>query len=192
MEVGPLAVVLAGYAAGHEPTRRWAGTALERISGLAGQQIGPADLMSTMGRIGARAVRSAVLSELALAHHQRLLENVLGGDLAIFEPPVFPTGTVEGVGVHEAPRGTLSHWVVIENGKIANYQAVVPTTWNASPRDESGQAGPYEVALLDNPVADPHKPLEVLRTVHSFDPCMACACHAFDPSGGELASVRVL
>ena len=94
--------------------------------------------------------------------------------------------------MHEAPRGTLSHWVVIDKGAFSNYQAVVPTTWNASPRDEKGVPGPYESSLLANPVADPAKPLEVLRTVHSFDPCMACACHTFDVSGREIAQVKVL
>ena len=96
------------------------------------------------------------------------------------------------MGTHEAPRGTLSHWVVVKNGKIDNYQAVVPTTWNASPRDEHGNPGPYEASLLHNPIANPELPLEVLRTVHSFDPCMACAVHTFDPEGNKIAKVKVL
>jgi hydrogenase large subunit len=91
----------------------------------------------------------------------------------------------------------LSHWVVIEDGTIKNYQAVVPTTWNASPRDTSGTLGPLcssstGASLLQNPVADPEHPLEVLRTIHSFDPCMACAVHTFDPSGRNIAKVKVL
>jgi Ni,Fe-hydrogenase I large subunit len=90
------------------------------------------------------------------------------------------------------PRDLLSHWVVIEDGSIKNYQAVVPTTWTASPRDTSGTLGPYESSLLQNPVADPEHPLEVLRTIHSFDPCMACAVHTFDPSGRNIAKVKVL
>jgi hydrogenase large subunit len=93
---------------------------------------------------------------------------------------VFPKGEVRGFGYHEAPRGVLSHWTVIRDGKIENYQAVVPSTWNASPRDDGGALGPYEASLLDNPVADPEQPLEVLRTVHSFDPCIACAVHLVD------------
>jgi hydrogenase large subunit len=105
------------------------------------------------------------------------------------QPAAIPRGEIEGVGTHEAPRGTLSHWVVIDNGVIKNYQAVVPTTWNASPRDAAGTSGPYEASLLDNPVADPGAPLEVLRTVHSFDPCMACACHTFDASGQPIAQL---
>ena len=94
--------------------------------------------------------------------------------------------------MHEAPRGTLTHWVVINKGVFSNYQAVVPTTWNASPRDQKGVPGPYESSLLANPVADPEKPLEVLRTVHSFDPCMACACHTLDTKGRKIAQVKVL
>lgn len=191
MEVGPLADVLAGYAAGHPLTKKWVDEGLKRISAVAGKPIGPEKLMSTMGRYVARAVRCVILAELALEQHQRLVDNVLKGDRQTFVPPVFPKGAVEGVGVHEAPRGTLSHWVVVENGKIANYQAVVPTTWNASPRDEKGVSGPYEASLLGNPIADPERPLEVLRTVHSFDPCMACACHAYDPRGNKLASITV-
>jgi len=110
----------------------------------------------------------------------------------VHNQPVFSSGEVEGVGTHEAPRGTLSHWIVIKDEKIKNYQAVVPSTWNASPRDRSGAHGPYEASLLHTPLARPEEPLEVLRTVHSFDPCMACACHAFDPSGREIAKVKVL
>ena len=109
-----------------------------------------------------------------------------------FNKPELPKGEQRGFGFHEAPRGTLSHWVVIRDGKIANYQAVVPSTWNAGPRDEKGQIGPYEASLLGNPVADPEHPLEVVRTVHSFDPCLACAVHTHDAEGQEVARVRVL
>ena len=117
---------------------------------------------------------------------------IAGGDTEIFNEPVFPKGEQRGFGIHEAPRGTLSHWVVIRDGKIANYQAVVPTTWNASPRDENGQVGPYEASLIGNPIADPEKPLEVLRTVHSFDPCLACAIHTVDVEGKEISTVRTV
>jgi hydrogenase large subunit len=99
---------------------------------------------------------------------------------------------VKGYGVHEAPRGVLSHWVVIENGKLKNYQAVVPSTWNAGPRDGKDQMGPYEASLVGNPVAVPEKPLEALRTIHSFDPCLACAIHTHDAEGTEIAKVKVL
>jgi hydrogenase large subunit len=105
---------------------------------------------------------------------------------------VFPKGEIRGYGVHEAPRGVLSHWVVIEDGRIRNYQAVVPSTWNAGPRDQLDAMGPYEAALMDNPVADPERPLEVLRTVHSFDPCLACAVHLLDTRSGGTFRVQAL
>ena len=88
------------------------------------------------------------------------------------------------------PRGVLSHWIVIEDGKIKNYEAVVPSTWNAGPRDDNDKPGPYEASLVDNPVADPEKPLEVLRTVHSFDPCIACAIHLADTERRPIVSVK--
>jgi hydrogenase large subunit len=95
------------------------------------------------------------------------------------------------VGFTEAPRGALAHWIVIENERIANYQAVVPSTWNAGPRDPQGQEGPYEAALKGHVLADRKQPLEILRTIHSFDPCLACAVHVLDPDGEELIRVRV-
>jgi len=191
-QVGPLANVLVGYASGDPLMKKWTEKALSNVAAIAKVQVGPEMLHSTLGRHAARAVRAAVLAEVALDHWQKLLDNVLGGDKEIFNPPTFPKGTIEGVGFHEAPRGTLSHWVVIEDGKIKNYQAVVPTTWNASPRDDKGVSGPYEASLIGNPVADEKHPLEVIRTVHSFDPCMACACHVFDPKGRNVAQVKVL
>jgi hydrogenase large subunit len=191
-QVGPLANVLCGYAAGNPLMVKWTDSALAKISSIAKINATPAMLHSTLGRHGARAVRTAVLSELALKQWQLLTDNITKGDSKIFNPPTFPKGTIEGVGFHEAPRGTLSHWVVIENGVIKNYQAVVPTTWNASPRDSKGVSGPYEASLLGNPIADNEHPLEVLRTIHSFDPCMACAVHMFDPSGNKVAQVKVL
>jgi hydrogenase large subunit len=188
MQVGPLAQMLVGYAGGHEPIRRYTNHVLSEVSSMAGAQVGVAALHSTLGRHAARAVRAAVLADLAQKHWQLLVDNVGSGDTAIFEPPVFPRGEIRGLGVHEAPRGVLSHWVVIRDGEIANYQAVVPSTWNAGPRDERNQLGPYEASLLGNPVANAEQPLEVLRTVHSFDPCIACAIHTQDPEGNELGS----
>jgi hydrogenase large subunit len=190
-QVGPLANVLCGYAAGDPLMKKWTDAALGKISAIAKVQATPAMLHSTLGRHGARAVRTAVLSELALQQWQLLTDNILKGDTKIFNPPTFPKGEIEGVGFHEAPRGTLSHWVVIDNGKIKNYQAVVPTTWNASPRDKDGKIGPYEASLLKNPVAQAEHPLEVVRTIHSFDPCMACAVHTFDAEGKNIARVKV-
>ena len=192
MQVGPLAEMLVGYALGNPLVKKWVELTLERVSAIAGAKVGPAALHSTIGRHAARAVRCAVYAELALKHIGLLMENIGKGDFAIFNQPVFPAGEQRGFGFHEAPRGTLSHWVVIRDGKIANYQAVVPSTWNAGPRDEKGQRGPYEASLIGNPIADSERPLEVLRTVHSFDPCLACAIHTLDVEGREIARVRVL
>jgi hydrogenase large subunit len=192
MQVGPLAQVLVGYAQGHPLTRKWAGACLETAGKIAGKGLGPEVLHSTMGRHAARAIRCAMLADLAEKHWDMLVNNIAKGDLAIHNQPDFPSGTIEGVGTHEAPRGLLSHWCVIKGGKLANYQAVVPSTWNASPRDAKGQHGPYEASLMGNPIADAEKPLEVLRTIHSFDPCLACAVHTFDPTGKQIVKVKVL
>jgi hydrogenase large subunit len=119
-----------------------------------------------------------------------LLANMAKGDLTTFNKPVFPKDEVAGVGIHEAPRGVLSHWVVIDDGKIRNYQCVVPTTWNAAPRNEADAPGAYEACLAGTPVAIPDQPLEVLRTVHSFDPCLACAVHVVDTEKRPLVKVK--
>jgi hydrogenase large subunit len=192
MQLGPTAVVLSALQQGHEPTKRWAGKVLETAGSIAKTKLTPAVLESTLGRHAARVIRSAVLAETALQQWQLLVDNLGKGDFTVCNPPVFPKGEIRGVGFHEAPRGSLSHWVVIENGKIKNYQAVVPSTWNAGPRDSLGQLGPYEASLVGNPIADPNLPLEALRTVHSFDPCLACAVHMVDVEGHELSRVRVL
>ncbi len=192
MQVGPLAQVLVGYATGHALTRKYVDDALSRVSSLAGAAVGPDALHSTPGRHLARAVRAAMLADLALKHWQLLVDNIGKGDLEIFNRPDFPSGVQEGVGFHEAPRGALSHWIVIENGAIRNYQCVVPSTWNAGPRDDRDRPGPYEASLVGNPVAEPEKPLEVLRTVHSFDPCIACAIHMLDPGGSEVCKVKAV
>jgi hydrogenase large subunit len=192
MQVGPLSQVLVGVAAGHEPTVRWATKTLDTAGKVAGAKLTPAILHSTLGRHAARMIRTAVIAETAVKHWQLLVENIARGDVAIYNKPEFPGGEQRGFGVHEAPRGVLSHWIVIRDGKIANYQAVVPSTWNAGPRDDKGNRGPYEASLVGNPVADPEKPLEVLRTVHSFDPCIACAIHTLDVEGHEIAKVKAL
>jgi hydrogenase large subunit len=192
MQVGPLAQVLVGYAQGHPLTVKYATAAISKVQAVGGIKVTPDMLQSTLGRHAARAIRACMLAELAQKHLQLLTDNIAKGDYAVFNPPTFPNHEIEGVGTHEAPRGTLSHWIVIEDAKIKNYQAVVPSTWNASPRDLSDARGPYEASLLNTPLARPEEPLEVLRTVHSFDPCMACACHAFDPSGQQIAKVKVL
>ena len=192
-EVGPLANVLISVAAGDERYKKYLDQAIGTIKAVSQQSdITLAAMNSTIGRHAARAVRCAVMIDTLRDQWQKLVDNIGTGDLDTFNRPEFPKGTIEGVGFHEAPRGTLSHWVVIEDGKIKNYQAVVPSTWNAGPRDGDGQIGPYESSLMDNPVADPEKPLEVLRTVHSFDPCIACAIHMVDAEENEIVTVRAL
>jgi hydrogenase large subunit len=192
MQVGPLAQILMGYASGHELITKHVNDSVALASSIAKVKIPLAALHSTLGRHLARAIRCAVLAELSLKHWGLLVGNIAKGDLTIWNKPEFPKGEVKGFGFHEAPRGTLSHWVVIRDGRIANYQAVVPSTWNAGPRDAEGQMGPYEASLVGNPIADSERPLEVVRTIHSFDPCLACAIHAFDPQGNETATVKVL
>jgi len=192
MQVGPLAQVLVGYAQGHALTRKYTNLAIEKVAAIGGPHVTPDMLHSTLGRHAARAIRACMLAELAQKHLQLLSDNIAKGDYTVFNQPVLPTHEVEGVGTHEAPRGTLSHWVVIKDEKIKNYQAVVPSTWNAGPRDQKGNHGPYEASLLHTPIANSELPLEVLRTVHSFDPCMACAVHTFDPEGKNIAKVKVL
>ena len=191
-QVGPLANVLCMAAAGHEPTTRYLDQVISTASSLAGAQIPLTALHSTIGRHAARAIRCAVIYETLQNQWQLLMENIGSGDYETFNRPVFPKGEQRGFGFHEAPRGVLSHWVVIQDGKIANYQAVVPSTWNAGPRDEDDALGPYEASLLDNPVADPERPLEVLRTVHSFDPCLACAIHMVDEEQQPIVQVKAL
>jgi hydrogenase large subunit len=192
MQVGPLAQMLVGYAQGHKPIIENVNNALSLVSSVAGVTVGPEVLHSTLGRHVARAVRASMLGDLALKHWDLLVDNIGKGDLEIFNKPVFPKGEQKGYGFHEAPRGTLSHWIVIQDGKIKNYQCVVPSTWNAGPRDADGVVGPYEASLVGNPVADAEKPLEVLRTIHSFDPCIACAVHTVDQNGQEITKVKAL
>ncbi len=191
-QVGPLPHVVAMYLSGHAPTKKYVDLTLKNVSALAGTTVGIDALHSTIGRIAARVVRCAVLHENMNVQWQALVNNIGKGDLDTFNAPVFPKGEQRGVGFHEAPRGTLSHWIVIENGKIKNYQAVVPSTWNAGPRNGEDALGPYEASLVGNPVADPELPLEVLRTIHSFDPCLACAIHLVDGKKTPLGKVKVL
>jgi hydrogenase large subunit len=120
------------------------------------------------------------------------VDNIGKNDLETFNPPAFPKGEIRGVGFHEAPRGVLSHWIVIRDGKIHNYQAVVPSTWNSAPRNQNDAMAPYEASLIGIPLADPQRPLEPLRVVRSFDPCMACAVHLQDLDSGERIKVRAL
>jgi len=191
-QVGPLANVLCMYAAGHEPTKKYVDKTLATVSSLAGTKVGVDALHSTIGRIAARSVRCAVLYDTLKGQWQALMENIAKGDMTTYNRPVFPKGEQRGFGFHEAPRGTLSHWIVIQDGRIGNYQAVVPSTWNAGPRNDEDALGPYEASLIGNPVADPERPLEVLRTIHSFDPCLACAIHLVDKRNHEIVRVKAL
>jgi Ni,Fe-hydrogenase I large subunit len=190
MEVGPLARMLIAYALGNERVKYWVDAVLAKLNA------GPEALFSTLGRIAARCVETVVMAEKLADWTLDLAANVASGDLRTHEqvhwdPSTWPAEAT-GWGWSEAPRGALGHWVHIKDGKIANYQAIVPSTWNGSPRDANELPGAYEAALVGTPVADPEKPVEVLRTVHSFDPCMACAVHILDPYGKEVTSIRVV
>jgi len=192
VQVGPLARVLAWAAAKYEPGMRHLNRVIGMAESIAKTKIPLEALHSTIGRHAARAVVCASMVENLQQQWQLLVDNIAKGDVKTFNKPEFPKGEVSGFGFHEAPRGVLSHWVVIKDGAIKNYQAVVPTTWNAAPRNEQDVAGPYEAALVGTPIADPERPLEVLRTVHSFDPCLACAVHVLDTEQNEVVKVRAL
>ncbi len=189
MEVGPLARVLVLYAKGHEPTRELANYALKKLD------LPIQALYSTLGRTAARTLESKIIVDAMQGWYNNLISNIKGGDVRTFneklwEPSSWPK-TAQGVGFTEAPRGALAHWVVIKDEKIDNYQAVVPSTWNAGPRDPEGQEGPYEASLKGTRLYDSKQPVEILRTIHSFDPCIACAVHVTDPQGEELIKVKV-
>ncbi|MBL0212335.1 MAG: nickel-dependent hydrogenase large subunit [Myxococcales bacterium] len=189
MEVGPLSRMLVAYASGHPQVKELVDGALTKLG------VGAEALFSTLGRVAARGLETALLAEKMGDWVDELAENMGRGELRIhdndkWDPSSWPASAT-GAGFHEAPRGALGHWVHIENGKIARYQCIVPSTWNAGPRDSQGNRGPYESALLGTPIADPEQPIEILRTVHSFDPCMACGVHVVDPKGRELAHVKV-
>jgi len=191
-QVGPIASVLAGLASGHQPTSQYVEKLKEKVHSLSGPTLTPANLNSTVGRHAARMIRACVVYENLQANWNLLMKNIGDGDSSTFNKPIFPKGEIAGVGQVEAPRGLLSHWVVIKDGRIANYQAVVPSTWLAAPKDHEGQPASYEVALLGTPVADSERPLEPLRTIHSFDPCLACAVHLTDLESKTAVTVRVL
>ncbi len=190
MEVGPLARVLMLYGTGHEQTKELVNMTLGKLD------IPVEALFSTLGRTTARGLETKVIGDTMQGWYNDLIANIKAGDTRTFneaswEPSSWPR-QAKGVGFMEAPRGALAHWIVIENQRIANYQAVVPSTWNAGPRDAGGQPGAYEAALEDNhELHDPQQPVEILRTIHSFDPCIACAVHVTDPDGEELVKVKV-
>jgi hydrogenase large subunit len=187
MEVGPLARVLAMYAGGHAQTKELVDFVLKTLG------VPISAVFSTLGRTAARAVETKVFADAMRGYYNDLVAEIKAGNTATFngekwEPTTWPA-RAQGFGFMEAPRGALGHWIVIANGKIENYQMVVPTTWNGSPRDHKGQAGAYEASLVGTPLAKPEWPLEILRTIHSFDPCMACAIHMVDAEGRDLGEV---
>ena len=189
MEVGPLARILVAYASGHKETK----AVVDLVLGKLG--VGAPALFSTLGRTAARGIDALLIAQQTPKWLDELIGNIAKGDYRIhnnesWDPATWPA-EAKGYGFHEAPRGALGHWIKIKDQKILNYQAVVPSTWNSSPRDAKGQRGAYEAALVGTPVADPNKPLEILRTIHSFDPCMACAVHVMDVNGNEFVSVKV-
>jgi len=189
MEVGPLARVLMLYASGHEQTKELVQSTLTTLD------VPVEALFSTLGRTAARTLESKIVADTMQTWYDNLVTNIKAGDTRTFndklwEPSSWPRHA-QGVGFMEAPRGALAHWIVIEDEKIANYQAVVPTTWNAGPRDAQGRSGPYEAALAGHRLHDPEQPIEILRTIHSFDPCIACSVHVTDPNGQELVDVRI-
>lgn len=190
MEVGPLARMLVAYGSGHEDVQAIIGDALGQLG------VGPEALFSTLGRVAARGAETVLLARRLEKWFDDLVARIKSGDTATFngdnwDPSTWPD-KAEGYGYLDAARGALGHWVQIENGQISRYQCVVPSTWNCSPRDGEGQMGPYEASLVDNhPLVRPDQPIEILRTIHSFDPCMACGVHVLDAEGGLVTKVVV-
>lgn len=190
MEVGPLARMLMLYATGNPQARELVGYTLKTLD------LPVTALFSTLGRTAARTLETKIFVDAMQGWYDQLIANIKAGDVRTFnekqwDPSTWPK-TAKGVGYTEAPRGALAHWIVIKDGKIDNYQAVVPSTWNAGPRDAAGHEGPYEAALKGHKLADAKQPIEILRTIHSFDPCIACAVHVTDPEGEELVKVKVV
>lgn len=187
MEVGPLARVLVAYASGSKEVKELVEFALKKLD------VPVAALFSTLGRTAARGLETILVARWAKEFYNQLLTNIKNGDTRTFtkekwDPETWPA-EAKGVGLSEAPRGALAHWIVIKNKKIDNYQLVVPSTWNASPRDPKGQMSSYEAALIGTPVKNPDQPLEILRTIHSFDPCIACAVHLYDEKGRYIHQI---
>jgi hydrogenase large subunit len=189
MEVGPLARVLIGFANGRSDFKEVVTAALGAL------KIPAAALFSTLGRTAARGLETQLAVQWLKDEFDNLIANLKAGDsttadTAKWEPSTWPA-EAKGYGFTEAPRGALCHWIHIKDTKIANYQIVVPSTWNASPKDAKGQHGAYESALLGTPMADPKRPLEILRTIHSFDPCLACASHVIGKDGRKLSEFLI-
>lgn len=184
-EVGPLARVLVAYGKGHKEIKPLVDKTLKDLD------VPVTALFSTLGRTAARGLETVAIGDRIETWMGELLTNLKNGDTKTYEPYEMPD-SAQGVGLNDVPRGALGHWIRIEDGKIGNYQYVVPSTWNLGPRCAQGKLSPVEEALIGTPIADPKKPLEILRTVHSFDPCIACAVHVIDPDSNEIIKVNVL
>jgi hydrogenase large subunit len=189
VEVGPLARMIVGFASG---ITEFKDVVTEALGAL---KLQPAALFSTLGRTAARGLETRLSVHWLMQEYDHLVANLKAGDNATadtsrWDPSTWPA-EAKGFGFTEAPRGSLGHWSHIKDGKIANYQIVVPSTWNASPKDGKGQRGAYEAALLNTPMADPQRPVEILRTIHSFDPCLACASHVIGSDGQKLAEIVI-
>jgi len=188
MEVGPLARLLVSYAKGSTEVKDVVNEALGQLG------VPVTALFSTLGRTAARGLETRLVVHWMKGFYDDLLAQIKTGELSTFtrdrwEPSTWPA-TAQGVGLSEAPRGALAHWIKIKDGKIDNYQLVVPSTWNASPRDPKGQRSAYEESLVGTRLANPEQPLEILRTIHSFDPCIACAVHLYDPEGKHVHQIK--
>ena len=193
VEVGPLAYLMCNLANENKDTLHHFNHIKGLYEKLSGNTLSVDHLHSTLGRIIARTVHCCVLNNILEQQWKLLVDNIGTGDtVAYLKTDIPQTGEFKGVGFGEVPRGMLSHWVVVKNGKIENYQAVVPSTWNAGPRNQNDEMGPYELSIIGTPIADPTKPLEVVRTIHSFDPCMSCAVHVVNTENGEVTQVKVL
>ncbi len=184
-EVGPLARVLVAYGKGHQDIKPLVDKALTQLS------IPATALFSTLGRTAARCIETVAVGDALQEWTMELVENIKSGDTKTYEPYEIPDSG-RGMGLNDVPRGALGHWIDVKDKKINNYQYVVPSTWNLSPRDGKNQRSPVEEALIGTPVADPKQPLEILRTVHSFDPCIACAVHVIDPQSNQTYKVNVI
>jgi [NiFe] hydrogenase large subunit len=184
-EVGPLTRVLVAYAKGHKDIKPAVDNVLKTLG------VPPTALFSTLGRTAARGIEAMAIGQQMQTWITELIENVKSGDTKTYQPYEMPNSAM-GVGLNDVPRGSLGHWIQIEDKKIKNYQYVVPSTWNLGPRDAKGTLGPVEESLIGTPVADPQKPLEVLRTVHSFDPCIACGVHVIDPDSNQVYRIKAL
>jgi hydrogenase large subunit len=189
MEVGPLARLLVAYGRGNQEVKEVVDGALKALD------VPVTALFSTLGRTAARGLETRLIARWAREFYDQLITNLKAGEFDTFNSSKWEKETwsteCEGVGLSEAPRGALAHWIRIKNGAIDNYQLVVPSTWNASPRDAKGQRSAYEESLIGTPVAKDGEPLEIIRTIHSFDPCLACAVHLYDPDGKHVHQVQV-